>query len=183
MFLCNISLQHLSASLKHCVLTNGLGIDTALSRGFSFWYVKGMGKRIGAKHDDVIKWKHFLRYWPFVRGIHRLPVNSPHKGQWRGALMFSLICAWINDWVNNREAGDLRRRRAHYDVIVMPQQNTTKHKSCAQSLWKLSTAVALKDITTHDMEPFPHHWPFVMANVGLLWRLPDGFPSQKASDV
>ena len=60
-------------------------------------------------HDDVIKWKHFLRYWPFVRGIHRSPVNSPHKGQWRGALMFSLICAWITDWVNNREAGDLRR--------------------------------------------------------------------------
>ena len=27
------------------------------------------------------------------RGIHRWPVNSPHKGQWRGALMFSLICA------------------------------------------------------------------------------------------
>ena len=70
-------------------------------------------------HDDVIKWKHFPRYWPFVRGIHRSPVNSPHKGQWRGALMFSLICAWINGWVNNREAGDLRRHRAHYDVTVM----------------------------------------------------------------
>ena len=26
---------------------------------------------------------------------------------------------WINGWVNNREAGDLRRHRAHYDVIVM----------------------------------------------------------------
>ena len=34
-------------------------------------------------------------------------------------LMFSLICVWINDWVNNREAGDSRRYRAHYDVIVM----------------------------------------------------------------
>ena len=43
-------------------------------------------------HDDVIKWKHFPRYWPFVRGIHGSPVNSPHKGQWRGALMFSLMC-------------------------------------------------------------------------------------------
>ena len=70
-------------------------------------------------HDDVIKWKHFPRYWPFVRGIHRSPVNSPHKGLWRGALMFSLICAWINRWVNNREAGDLRRYCAHYDLIVM----------------------------------------------------------------
>ena len=70
-------------------------------------------------HDDVIKWKHFPRYWPFVRGIHRSPVNSTHKGQWRGVLMFSLICACINGWVNNRKAGDLRRNRAHYDVIVM----------------------------------------------------------------
>ena len=58
-----------------------------------------------ADHDDVIKWKHFPRYWPFVRGIHRSPVNSTHKGRWRGALIFSLICVWINGWVNNREAG------------------------------------------------------------------------------
>ena len=56
---------------------------------------------------------------PLLRGIHRSPVNSPHKGQWRGALMFSLISAWINCWVNNRGAGILRRHRAHYDVIVM----------------------------------------------------------------
>ena len=76
-------------------------------------------------HDDVIKWKHFPRNWPFVRGVHRSPVNSPHKGQWRGALMFSLICVWINDWVNNREAGDLRRYRAHYDVIVMVPMDST----------------------------------------------------------
>ena len=70
-------------------------------------------------HDDVIKWKHFPCYWPFVRGIHRSPVNSPHKGQWRGAKMVSLICARINGWVNHREAGDKRRHRAHYDVTVM----------------------------------------------------------------
>ena len=79
-------------------------------------------------HDDVIKWKHFPRYWPFVQGIHRWPVNSPHKGQWRGALMFSLICAWINGWVNNREAGDLRCHRAHYDVIVT--QNCSRATFC-----------------------------------------------------
>ena len=52
-------------------------------------------------------------------GIHRSPVNSPHKGQWRRALMFSLICARINGWVNNCEAGDFRRHRTHYDVTVM----------------------------------------------------------------
>ena len=71
------------------------------------------------QHDDIIKWKHFPRYWPFVRGIHRSPVNSPHKGQWRGNLMFPLICTWTNGWLNNREAGDLRRHHAHYDVTVM----------------------------------------------------------------
>ena len=52
-------------------------------------------------------------------GNSPVPVNSPHKGQWGGALMFALICVWINGWVNNREAGDLRRNRAHYDVNVM----------------------------------------------------------------
>ena len=79
-------------------------------------------------HDDVIKWNHFPRYWPFVWGIYRPPLNSPHKGQWRGALMFSLIYAWINGLVNNREPGDLRRHRAHYDVIVMILW-PTPHKS------------------------------------------------------
>ena len=52
-------------------------------------------------------------------GIHRSPVNSPHKGQWRGTLKFSLICAWTNGWINNLDASDLTRHRAHYDVTVM----------------------------------------------------------------
>ena len=70
-------------------------------------------------HDDVIKWKNFPRYWPLVREIHRSPVNSLHKGQWSVALMFSLICAWINGWVINCEAGDLRHNPAHNDVPGM----------------------------------------------------------------
>ena len=60
-----------------------------------------------------------------VRGIHRSLVNSPHKGQWYGALMFSLICAWTNGRVNIRVADDLRRNRAHHDVTLMT--------SCAQA--------------------------------------------------
>ena len=52
-------------------------------------------------------------------GNSAVPVNSPHNGQWRGVLMLSLICVWINDWVNNGEAGDLRRHLGHYDVNVM----------------------------------------------------------------
>ena len=76
-------------------------------------------------HNDIIKWKHFPRHRPFMRGNHRSLVNSPHKGQWRGALLFSLICAWINGWVHNQEAGDLRRHRAHYDVTVMHENQGT----------------------------------------------------------
>ena len=75
--------------------------------------------RFWLSHDNLIKWKHFPRHWPFVRGIHWWPVNSPHKGQRRRTLMFSLICAWRNGWVNNFEAGDSRRHRAHYDITVM----------------------------------------------------------------
>ena len=55
----------------------------------------------------------------FLQGIHRSPVNSQHKSQWRGALMFYLICAGINGGVNNRYAGDLIRHHAHYDVTLM----------------------------------------------------------------
>ena len=64
------------------------------------------------EHDDVIK-------WTFSASLAICAGNSPHKGQWRGALMFSLICVWMKGWINNRKAGDLRRYLAHYDVIVM----------------------------------------------------------------
>ena len=52
-----------------------------------------------SNHDDVIKWKHFPRYWPFVRGIHQSPVNSPHKGQWRGALVV-FFYPRLNKWLS-----------------------------------------------------------------------------------
>ena len=89
---------------------------------YNLWH-----KRYHRMHDDVIKWKHFPRYWPFVWGIHRSPVNSPHEGQWRGALMFSLVCAWTNGWVNNRDGGDLRRHRTNYDVTVMTRKVISTH--------------------------------------------------------
>ena len=62
-------------------------------------------------HDDV-KWKH-------VRVTGPLCGDSPHKDQWRETLMFSLIYAWTNGLANVRDTGDLRRHRAHYDVIVL----------------------------------------------------------------
>ena len=65
--------------------------------------------------NDIINWNYFPCYWPFVRGIQRSTVDSPHKGQWRGALMLTLICAWAK----NRDVGDLKRHRGHYDVTVL----------------------------------------------------------------
>ena len=96
---------------RNCYYFSGQWLLIEVHQLFTHWGLN--------KHEDIIKWKHFPCYWPFVWGIHRSPVNSPHKGQWRGALMFSLICVWINGWVNNRKAGDLRRHHAHYDVIIM----------------------------------------------------------------
>ena len=80
---------------------NGGDRDDSYMYIFHLWSIPQCFSRESLSHDDVIKWKHFPCYWTFVRGIHRSPVNFSHKGQWRGVLMFSLICAWINGWVNN----------------------------------------------------------------------------------
>ena len=75
------------------------------------------------QHNLISWWRHqmetFSALLALCAGNSPVPVNSPYKGQWRGALMFSLMYAWIHDWVNNREAGDLRRHRGHFDVNVM----------------------------------------------------------------
>ena len=86
----------------------------------------------GRGQDDVIKWKLFrvTGHWE-----GNSPVPGEFPAQLRGALMFSLTCARINGWVNNRETGDSRRRRAHYDVIVMgyscyPLENYKQNTPC-----------------------------------------------------
>ena len=82
-------------------------------------------------------WRHemeiFSALLAICAGNHPSSMNSPHKGQWRGAFMFSLICARINGWVNNHEAGDFRRNRAHYDVIVMESRTYPRHSNVRQS--------------------------------------------------
>ena len=79
---------------------------------------------IWARHDDVIKWKHFPCHWPFLRGIHRSPVNSPHKGQWRGAFMFSLIWRHCN-W-NQAKGTNISKGFGMFSHLVLP---TREHNS------------------------------------------------------
>ena len=67
-------------------------------------------------------WRHQMKPFSRVTGpLWGEPAgHSPHtEGQRRGALMFSLISVWTNSWANNRDIGDLKRHRAHYDVTVM----------------------------------------------------------------
>ena len=99
--------------------------------------------------EDVISRKHFLQY-PWWRhqmetfsallalcaGNSPVSCEFPSKGKWRGALMFSLICVWINGWVNNRKSGDLRRLCANYDVTVMPTSCEGNHWSSVDCQYK-----------------------------------------------
>ena len=85
-------------------------------------------------------WRHQMETLSVLLAIFvwnsPVPVKSPHKGQWRGALMFSLICVWINGWVNSGEAGDLRRYRAHYEVIVMNHRSHAFGTFFMITLWR-----------------------------------------------
>ena len=113
-------------------------------------------------HDDVIKFKHVPGYRPFVWGIHRSPMNSPHKGQWRGALMFSLICVWINGWVKNRKAGDLRHHHAHYDATVMLLWNvcSRKHDKIIFARWSILSKYCLRASFLNNLLIQPNEfWP------------------------
>ena len=80
------------------IVVNSLQLPRRLRtrrRNLRVIYPHTIGNDLTDTHDDVIKCKHFPRYWPFVRGIHQWPVDSPHKGQLCGVLMFSLIWACL----------------------------------------------------------------------------------------
>ena len=94
-------------------------------------------------------WRHqmetFSALLAICAGNSPVLVNSTHRGQWRGALVFSLICAWINGWVNNREADDLRRHRGHYDVNIM----TIGAIMAWGAIRSLSTRSSVKQMSTY----------------------------------
>ena len=123
---------HIRDDCDECCCQNILTSAIGTAEGkYDFWYKRSDNKdatKYKSLWDNIRKqchswWRHqmetFSALLALCAGNSPVPVNSPHKGQWRGALMLSFICVWINDWVNNREAGDLRCHRGHYDVNVM----------------------------------------------------------------
>ena len=131
-------------------------------------------------HDDVIKWKHFPRYWPFVRGIHRSPVNSPHKGQWRGALMLffylrpnkRLSKQWWGWWFETASSPLWR----HCNIFsggygwkgpkTMQQQIMTNFKTCVWLLGHNYTSVVFVAAGQYVMLITCHH---VQCGVVITW--------------
>ena len=91
--------------------------------------------------DNVTKWKHFPRYWPFVWEIHQWAVDSPLKGQWSGALVFSFIYASTNSWANNQDTDNLRHHYAHYDITGM------KNSSQNSNFSKLISSITLSSVS------------------------------------
>ena len=122
-------------------------------------------------HPILAWWRHqmeaFSALLAICARIHRSPVNSPHKGQWRGALMFPLICVWINGWVKNRQAGDLRRYRAHYDVTVMWIFSIfcgidSSRFSRVRNIPQVQTVSLLRCISCYIEKPYKENWLFML---------------------
>ena len=97
-------------------------------------------------------WRHqmetFSALLASVRGIDRSPVSSPHKSRWRGTLMFFFICTWTNRWANIRDAGDMRRHCAHYDVIVMMNDSRLNYNCTRDYFWSTTSSILKKPYKT-----------------------------------
>ena len=124
-FLCRLSLSNYITLITCLILlatTAGKSLNGSNSCRFTCVW------KLDHHHDGVIKWKHFPRYWSFVWGTHRSPMNSPLKSQWRGNLVFSLICAWKK----KRSSKQLRRR-----WFEMSSRSLWRH--CKGSVWKMTS--------------------------------------------
>ena len=73
--------------------------------------------------DSTTWWRHKMETFSALLVFCADNSHSPNKGQWRGALIHSLICAWTNSWANTEDAGDLRSHRAHHDATIMWSHN------------------------------------------------------------
>ena len=162
-------------SLRSAVVWTNIGAHSSLlgTRGIPLDWHSWVGRKgeSWSRHPAICSHNKLLAWWrhqmeTFSALLALCAGNSLHKGQWRGALIFSLICAWINAWVNNREAGDLRRYRAHYYVSVM-EINDIIHTTQFITWWR------------HDKETLSALQALCEGNPPVT----GGFPSQRASNT
>ena len=108
------TVSHATVTFRDISFTKFLKLGVSHLVGHLWWRLQAK-----SRWHHQMKKKQLSALLALCAGNYRSPVNSPHKGRWRRALMFSLIYARIYGWINNPEAGDLRRHLAHYDDIVM----------------------------------------------------------------
>ena len=105
------------------------------------------------------------------------PIDSSHKDQWWGALMFSMICGWTNGWANNGDTGVLRRYRSHYDVTVMLFYLHLYQWNKLLTHWGRATHICVSNITIivsdNDLSP-GRRQAIIWTNAGILFIGPLG---------
>ena len=76
----SIHLRHKETAMRNFEIFFVISPNKLLNKQLSCWWFEAPWQPrdvtvlYSACARDVIKWKHFPRYWPFVRGIHRPPV-------------------------------------------------------------------------------------------------------------
>ena len=128
--------------------------------------------------QETLAWKPFLHYWPFLKGMHRAPVDSSHEGatlQSFGAAFFyhSLIKTGST---NCKAISDLK----HCIFILHFYPNFYHHIShflsrkgfdaafCYHSLkngWKNSKGIS--DLKHHNL--VIHFYPNLCNHISQLW--------------
>ena len=150
---------------KHGIFTEGQN-----KRKYNLW------NRINTKHSDTPKPCFNIKTVSLgmVISVIKIRLNSPHKSQWRRALMCSLICVWLNGWVNNREAGDFRRYRTHYDVTVMILTcipGLPAYTASEMSFWrKFPTDQWRKFRQNDDISVLMYHRIYTRSHTYVLWK-------------
>ena len=115
-------------------------------------------------------WRHkietFSALLAICAGNSPVPVEFPTQRPVTRSFVFTLICARINGWVNNHEAGDLRRHCAHYDIIVMlrSKNKVAKLTSCSDNRWQIGY------LTTVPTSRNTYTSCFLSGGVPIRWR-------------
>ena len=133
--LCNrtLNLQAICVCIRYSCFPHEISTYTTRRQEFRqmYYIIRDSTSSNETLHDDVIQWKKFLRYWPFVRGIHRSPVDSPHKDQW------SALEQTVQQTPRHRWKGAPSRSLWHHCNVITLDPDLLRHMSLYLSLFPL----------------------------------------------